>query len=181
MMATKLLRRLTTPSIRRLTTGSLPELTKIRYPDVQRGAYSELNQNDLEQFTCMLEPHRIITEDSELQGNLCLIRMNHHFDKTISAGYNCDWIGTVRGESKVVLKPKTTAEVSSILAYCYERNLAVCPQGGNTGLVGGSVPVFDEVIVSTQLMNQIEGKQFIVVVVRIYIFSIVTSYLLVEF
>lgn len=31
----------------------------------------------------------------------------------------------------------------------------MCPQGGNTGLVGGSVPVFDEIILSTQLMNQI--------------------------
>jgi len=28
-------------------------------------------------------------------------------------------------------------------------------QGGNTGLVGGSVPVFDEVIISTQLMNSV--------------------------
>jgi FAD/FMN-containing dehydrogenase len=33
--------------------------------------------------------------------------------------------------------------------------LAVVPQGGNTGLVGGSVPVFDEIIISTQLMNKI--------------------------
>lgn len=39
--------------------------------------------------------------------------------------------------------------------YCYERNLAVNPQGGNTGLVGGSVPVFDEIILSTVLMNRI--------------------------
>lgn len=39
--------------------------------------------------------------------------------------------------------------------YCNERNLAVCPQGGNTGLVGGSVPVFDEIILSTSLMNQV--------------------------
>ena len=57
----------------------------------------------------------------------------------------------------MVLKPKTTEEVSRILRYCNEKKLAVCPQGGNTGLVGGSVPVFDEVIVSTQLMNQIEN------------------------
>lgn len=48
--------------------------------------------------------------------------------------------------------------MSKILAHCYDRNLAVCPQGGNTGLVGGSVPVFDEIILSTQLMNEIEGK-----------------------
>jgi len=54
-----------------------------------------------------------------------------------------------------VLKPKTTEEVSAILKYCNAEKLAVCPQGGNTGLVGGSVPVFDEVIISTSLMNNI--------------------------
>ncbi|XP_076829623.1 D-2-hydroxyglutarate dehydrogenase, mitochondrial isoform X2 [Brachyhypopomus gauderio] len=42
-----------------------------------------------------------------------------------------------------------------ILLYCNARNLAVCPQGGNTGLVGGSVPVFDEIILSTALLNQV--------------------------
>jgi hypothetical protein len=36
-------------------------------------------------------------------------------------------------------------QVSQILKYCNSRCLAVVPQGGNTGLVGGSVPVFDEV------------------------------------
>lgn len=59
------------------------------------------------------------------------------------------------GYSSIVLKPKSTEEVSAILKICNENNLAVCPQGGNTGLVGGSVPVFDEVILSTSLMNKI--------------------------
>ncbi|KEH27573.1 D-2-hydroxyglutarate dehydrogenase [Medicago truncatula] len=45
--------------------------------------------------------------------------------------------------------------VSQILKYCNSRCLAVVPQGGNTGLVGGSVPVFDEVIVSLSSMNNI--------------------------
>lgn len=35
--------------------------------------------------------------------------------------------------------------------------LAVVPQGGNTGLVGGSVPVFDEIVLSLQGMNRIRG------------------------
>ena len=43
------------------------------------------------------------------------------------------------------------------MKYCNERRLAVVPQGGRTGLVGGSVPVFDEVIVNTQRMNNILG------------------------
>jgi FAD/FMN-containing dehydrogenase len=74
-------------------------------------------------------------------------------------GYNVDWLRTVRGKSSLALKPKTTEEVAQILSYCSERNLAVCPQGGNTGLVGGSVPVFDEVVVNMGLMNKIEGMQ----------------------
>jgi len=36
-------------------------------------------------------------------------------------------------------------------------SLAVVPQGGNTGLVGGSVPVFDEVVISLSRMNKIES------------------------
>ncbi len=63
----------------------------------------------------------------------------------------------VVGNARLVVRPKTTAEVSSILAYCHEKNLAVVPQGGNTGLVGGSVPVFDEIIISTQLMDNISS------------------------
>ena len=42
-----------------------------------------------------------------------------------------------------------------MLRHCHRRRLAVCPQGGNTGLVGGSTPVFDEVVLSTSLMNNI--------------------------
>lgn len=41
------------------------------------------------------------------------------------------------------------------MKHCHDRCLAVCPQGGNTGLVGGSVPVFDEVVLSTAKMDQI--------------------------
>lgn len=41
------------------------------------------------------------------------------------------------------------------MKYCNEKKLAVVPQGGNTGLVGGSVAVFDEIVISTQLMNNI--------------------------
>lgn len=54
-----------------------------------------------------------------------------------------------------MLKPKTTEQVSEILKYCNKHDIAVCVQGGNTGLVGGSVPVFDEVILSTSAMNKI--------------------------
>ncbi|KAJ2928931.1 hypothetical protein H1R20_g8295, partial [Candolleomyces eurysporus] len=71
--------------------------------------------------------------------------------------FNVDWIGRFRGQSNTVLKPKTTEEVSQILKWCNERRIGVCPQGGNTGLVGGSVPVKDEVILSLANMNKIRS------------------------
>jgi FAD/FMN-containing dehydrogenase len=54
-----------------------------------------------------------------------------------------------------VLLPETTEQVSQILKYCNQKKLAVVPQGGNTGLVGGSVPVFDEIVVSLRHFNKI--------------------------
>lgn len=61
------------------------------------------------------------------------------------------------GLGSVVLTPTTTEQVSRCLKFCNERNLAVVPQGGNTGLVGGSVPLHDEVVISTKKMNKIVG------------------------
>lgn len=33
--------------------------------------------------------------------------------------------------------------------------MAVCPQGGNTGVCGASIPLFDEIIISAELLNKI--------------------------
>ena len=56
-----------------------------------------------------------------------------------------------------MLKPKTNEEVAAILKYCNQEKLALVPQGGNTGLVGGSQPIFDEVILNMSNMNKILG------------------------
>lgn len=71
--------------------------------------------------------------------------------------YNSDWMRKYRGHAKLVLKPATTEEVSRILKYCNDNMLAVVPQGGNTGLVGGSVPVFDEIVINLQRMDKIRS------------------------
>jgi FAD/FMN-containing dehydrogenase len=54
-----------------------------------------------------------------------------------------------------VLTPTTTEEISKILKYCSDKNLAVVPQGGNTGLVGGSVPLYDEIVLSLRKLQKI--------------------------
>lgn len=52
-------------------------------------------------------------------------------------------------------RPKTTEEVASILKYCNTEKIAVVPQSGNTGVVGGSVPINDELILSLEGLNEI--------------------------
>lgn len=71
--------------------------------------------------------------------------------------YTVDWLKKYKAASshQMVLRPKTTEQVSAILKYCNERRLPVVPQGGNTGLVGGSVPIHDEIVVSTSAMNSV--------------------------
>ncbi|CAK7270666.1 D-lactate ferricytochrome c oxidoreductase [Sporothrix epigloea] len=71
--------------------------------------------------------------------------------------FNSDWMGKYRGHGQLVLRPGSTEEVSKVLKYCNDQRLAVVPQGGNTGLVGGSVPVFDEVVVSMGRMQTIRS------------------------
>lgn len=71
--------------------------------------------------------------------------------------FNSDWMHKYRGHTRLVLRPKTTEEVSKVLRYCNDNALAVVPQGGNSGLVGGSVPVFDEIVISTSRMSNIRS------------------------
>ena len=51
-----------------------------------------------------------------------------------------DWRGRYRGEALCVIRPANTEQVSKIVACCHRYDIPVLPQGGNTGLVGGSVP-----------------------------------------
>ncbi|EYE95524.1 FAD-binding oxidoreductase [Aspergillus ruber CBS 135680] len=71
--------------------------------------------------------------------------------------FNGDWMRKYRGQTRLVLKPQNKEELSKVLKYCNDKKLAVVPQGGNTGLVGGSVPVFDEIVINTSRMNQIRS------------------------
>src|SRR6478609_1712005 len=60
-----------------------------------------------------------------------------------------------RGRSPLVLRPGTTAEVAAICRLATEQRIALVPQGGNTGLVGGQTPHHGEVVVSMRRMDRI--------------------------
>ncbi|WP_034292281.1 FAD-binding oxidoreductase [Herbaspirillum sp. RV1423] len=61
-------------------------------------------------------------------------------DDTDTAGYLTDQRGRYTGKALAVLKPGTTEEVAAIVRLCSEHRVPIVPQGGNTGLVLGSVP-----------------------------------------
>jgi FAD/FMN-containing dehydrogenase len=59
------------------------------------------------------------------------------------------------GRSPLVLRPGSTAEVSAICKLASEHHIALVPQGGNTGLVGGQTPHNGEVVVSLRRLDKI--------------------------
>jgi FAD/FMN-containing dehydrogenase len=68
-----------------------------------------------------------------------------------------EWRGTWRGHTPLMLRPQTTAEVSAILSLCNDTRTAVVPQGGNTGLVGGQIPLADEILLHLGRMIRIRA------------------------
>jgi FAD/FMN-containing dehydrogenase len=54
--------------------------------------------------------------------------------------YLVDQRGLYRGRTPVVVRPATSEEVAAVVRLCAEAQIAIVPQGGNTGLVGASVP-----------------------------------------
>jgi FAD/FMN-containing dehydrogenase len=61
-------------------------------------------------------------------------------DPDLRASYETDWTRRWRGAALAVTRPASTEEVAAVLRACAAAGVAVIPQGGNTGLVGGSVP-----------------------------------------
>jgi len=56
------------------------------------------------------------------------------------SAYEKDWRRRYAGKALAVARPGSTDEVAAVLRLCHEHRIAVVPQGGNTGLVGGSTP-----------------------------------------
>jgi FAD/FMN-containing dehydrogenase len=68
-----------------------------------------------------------------------------------------DWRRKFHGETKAILSPGSTSEVSAIVKLAAEHRVPLVPQGGNTGMVGGAIPAPDgsELILSLRRMNRI--------------------------
>jgi FAD/FMN-containing dehydrogenase len=77
-------------------------------------------------------------------------------DPDLRASYETDWTRRWSGAALAVVRPASTEEVAGVLRACTDAGVGVVPQGGNTGLVGGSVPRAGEVVMSLRRLDGIE-------------------------
>lgn len=73
------------------------------------------------------------------------------------SAYELDWRRRYRGRALAVVRPASTTEVAAVMKLCARHGAGLVPQGGNTGLVGGSVPDGSgtQVLLSLQRMNKV--------------------------
>ncbi|MBI4183242.1 MAG: FAD-binding oxidoreductase [Proteobacteria bacterium] len=99
-------------------------------------------------------PERLIAALREALGPAGVIE-----DAASIAPYMRDARGLFTGRSPVVVRPGSTAEAAAAVRLCAEARVPMVPQGGNTGLVGGSVP--DEsggqVLISLSRLNRVRA------------------------
>ena len=78
-------------------------------------------------------------------------------DERDTAPYLTDWRRQFHGTAVCVVRPASTAEIAAAVRLCADDGVAIVPQGGNTGLCGGSVPAGtqDQIVLSLSRLNRI--------------------------
>lgn len=77
-------------------------------------------------------------------------------DSADQAPYLNEWRGRYDGRTPFIAAPASTEETADVVRLCAEARIAITPQGGNTGLVGGQIPD-GEVLLSMKRMNAIRS------------------------
>ena len=72
------------------------------------------------------------------------------------AGYEVDWTGRFRGSTSAVVRPADVEEVAAVVRLCRTHGISIVAQGGNTGMVGGSVPLHGELVLSLRRLQRID-------------------------
>ena len=112
---------------------------------IAKQTFKDISKEDLTQFEEIFTSERLIYERDKLEN------------------YGRDYTEDLHFWPAVVVFPRTTEEVSSLMKYCFRENIAVTPSGARTGLSGGALPVSGGVVLSFEKMNQlieIDEKNF---------------------
>lgn len=81
----------------------------------------------------------------------------YSIDADAMAPWLTDWRGKYHGRAAAMLSPATTEEVAAIVRLCADAQVALVPQGGNSGMVGGATPDAsgDQLLLSLRRMNRL--------------------------
>ena len=76
-----------------------------------------------------------------------------------AAPYSNDWRGRYSGNALAVVLPSDTRQVAEVVKLCAAERIAIVPQGGNTSLCGGSVPLpqGEQIVLNLSRMNRIRA------------------------
>lgn len=77
-------------------------------------------------------------------------------DADRTAGYAVDWTQRWQGATPLVVRPGSTEQVAALVHAAREHAVALVPQGGNTGLVGGGVPLAGEAVLSLRRLTALD-------------------------
>ncbi len=97
---------------------------------------------------------RLLTDLASLVGEAHVLT-----DPDVTASYGIDWSRRFSGPVLAVVRPADTAQVAAVVAAVVAAGVPVLPQGGNTGLVGGSVPSPEGpavVVISTRRLTHLD-------------------------
>jgi len=85
--------------------------------------------------------------------------LTHDDPSTNLSAWEHDWRKRVFGKALAVVRPASTAEVAAVVKACANSFTSIVPQGGNTGLVAGSVPDASgqQIVLSLQRMNAVRA------------------------
>src|SRR5436190_1719909 len=94
-----------------------------------------------------------------LEALAAIVGSRHVLSGEDAAPYTTDWRKQYRGRALCVARPGNTEEAAAVLRACAAHAVAIVPQGGNTGLSGGSVPTGaqSEIVLSLSRMNRIRA------------------------
>jgi FAD/FMN-containing dehydrogenase len=77
-------------------------------------------------------------------------------DPDTLAPHLSEWRGRFQGHTPFLAMPASAEETANAVRLCAEAGVPITPQGGNTGLVGGQIPM-GEVLISTRRMSAVRS------------------------
>jgi len=108
--------------------------------DTQPRSAPPLDQNIIDRFQAIVGTEHALTDPDQ------------------QSPYLTEWRGLYSGVSPLVVRPGSVEEVAQVLKLANDLKLAVIPQSGNTGLVGGQTPQFgNEIVISTQRLRRVRA------------------------